>query len=154
MQPLKSKILYVEDHDDTRELMVLVLEQANYEVVTTSSLAGALSLAKNAKFDLFVLDSLLVDGTGIELCKSIRRLDHSTPILFCSAKAYDSDKTEAFGSGAQRYLVKPVDISVLCRTVAELISGRLGADGHSDGNGFRDRAVGHSIDLPKIYTES
>src|SRR6266850_6673731 len=139
MQPLKSKILYVEDHDDTRELMALVLEQANYEVVTTSSLASALSLAKSAKFDLFVLDSLLVDGTGIELCKSIRLLDDSTPILFCSAKAYDSDKNEAFSSGAQRYLVKPIDISILCRTVAELISGRLGADGHSDGNGFRDR---------------
>jgi DNA-binding response OmpR family regulator len=141
MQPLKSKILYVEDHDDTRELMALVLEQANYEVVTTPSLAGALRLAKSAKFDLFVLDSLLADGTGIELCKSIRRLDDSTPILFCSAKAYDYDKAEAFNSGAQRYLVKPIDIAVLCRTVAELISG---SNRRLDGNGFREHAVGHS----------
>jgi two-component system, OmpR family, response regulator ResD len=138
MQPLKSKILYVEDHDDTRELMALVLEQANYEVVATPSLAGALSLAKSSKFDLFVFDSLLGDGTGIELCKSIRRLDNSTPILFCSAKAYDKDKAEAFSSGAQRYLVKPIDIAVLCQTVAELISG---SDGHLNGDGLRKLAV-------------
>jgi two-component system phosphate regulon response regulator PhoB len=143
MQPPKSKILYVEDHDDTRELVALVLEQANYEVITTPSLAGALKLAKSAKFDLFVLDSLLGDGNGIDLCKRIRRLDDSTPILFCSAKAYDTDKNEAFSSGAQRYLVKPVEISVLCRTVAELLSGRNGSDGHSDGDGQRRNAVGN-----------
>jgi DNA-binding response OmpR family regulator len=123
MRPTKSKILFVEDHEDTRELMALVLEQANYEVVTAPSIARALTLAGGDKFDLFVLDSLLLDGTGIELCKLIREIDHSTPILFCSAKAYDKDKNEAFSSGAQRYLVKPIEISLLCRTVAELITG-------------------------------
>ena len=136
MQPLKSKILYVEDHDDTRELMALALKQANYEVITTPSLTGALRLAKSVKFDLFVFDSLLGDGSGIELCKSIRQLDNSTPILFCSAKAYDKDKAEAFSSGAQRYLVKPIDIALFRQTVAELITGG------SDGN--RERALGHS----------
>jgi DNA-binding response OmpR family regulator len=144
MQPLKSKILYVEDHDDTRELMALVLEQANYEVITTSSLAGALRLAKSAKFDLFVFDSLLGDGTGIELCKSIRLHDHSTPILFCSAKAYESDKAEAFNSGAQGYLVKPIEISTLCRTVAELITKRIGVDRQSEEDEFGKRPLGRS----------
>jgi DNA-binding response OmpR family regulator len=141
MQPVKSKILFVEDHDDTRELMALVLSQANYEVVTAPSLAGAIKLAKTHKFDLFVLDSLLGDGTGIELCRLIRRMDHLTPILFCSAKAYDNDKIEAFRSGAQRYLVKPVDIRLLCLTVAELLKGSDGPDHSSNGNRSGEKAI-------------
>lgn len=122
MQLAKSRILFVEDHEDTRELITLVLEQANYEVVTAPSMARALILAEGDRFDLFVLDSLLLDGSGIELCKLIRQMDHSTPILFCSAMAYDKDKNEAYDSGAQGYLVKPIDIGLLCRTVAELLT--------------------------------
>jgi DNA-binding response OmpR family regulator len=141
MQLTQSKILFVEDHDDTRELMALVLEQANYEVVTSPSIAGALALAETATFDLFILDSLLGDGTGIELCQQIRRIDHSTPILFCSAKAYDSDKDEAFSSGAQRYLVKPVDLALLCLTVAELINARIESDDGVNGKKSTKSAV-------------
>jgi DNA-binding response OmpR family regulator len=143
----KSKILFVEDHEDTRELMTFVLERADYEVVTTPTIAGALTLAETVRFDLFVLDSMLGDGTGVELCKRIRLNDHSTPILFCSAKAYESDKNEAFSSGAQRYLVKPIDISVLCRTVAELITEPNGSDGSPNGNGSTGKAVGQSNKL-------
>src|SRR6185503_15999692 len=85
----KSKILLVEDHEDTSELMVLLLNQLNYDVVTTTSVAGALQLAESADFDLFVFDSLLTDGTGTELCKRIRQRDGATPILFYSAQAYE-----------------------------------------------------------------
>ena len=118
----KSKILLVEDHEDTSDLMVLLLNQLNYDVVTATSVAGALSLAESATFDLFVLDSLLTDGTGTELCKRIRQRDGSTPILFYSAKAYDDDKDEALLAGAQKYLVKPVDTKVFCSAVAELLT--------------------------------
>jgi DNA-binding response OmpR family regulator len=143
MQPAKSRILYVEDHDDTRELIALVLEQENYDVVTATSIAGALTLAKKTSFDLFILDSLLVDGTGVDLCKHLRLLDDSTPILFCSAKAYETDKAEAFSSGAQSYLVKPVDLGLLCEVVAELITGHTGSVGRANGNGSM-RKVGRA----------
>ena len=118
----KSKILLVEDHEDTSDLMVLLLNQLNYDVVTTTTVAGALSLAESASFDLFVLDSMLTDGTGTELCKRIRQRDDSTPILFYSAKAYDQDKDEALLAGAQKYLVKPVDTGVFCSAVTELLT--------------------------------
>lgn len=74
MQPIKGRILFVEDHEDTRDLMALILEQSNYEVLTASSIAGALELVKAERFDLFMLDSLLIDGTGLELCKRIRAI--------------------------------------------------------------------------------
>ncbi len=116
------KILLVEDHEDTRELIVVVLRQSAYEVSTATSLAEALMLAGKQKFDLFVLDSKLPDGSGVELCKRIRQLDQSTPILFCSALAYESDRDEALISGAQKYLVKPVDLHLLLSTVGELLT--------------------------------
>ena len=120
----KNKILLVEDHEDTSELMVLLLSQLDYDVVTTTTVAGALSLAESAEFDLFVLDSLLSDGTGTELCKRIRQRDGETPILFYSARAYDHDKDEALLAGAQKYLVKPVDTRVFCNAVTELLNGQ------------------------------
>jgi len=133
MQPARRKILFVEDHDDTRDLFSIVLDQSNYEVVTSANMAGALTLAETGTFDLFVLDSLLEDGTGLELCKRIRLIDHSTPILFYSALAYEKDRNEAINSGAQRYLVKPVDIPLLCNTVAEML--RVAEESNGRGNG-------------------
>ena len=120
--PAKQKILLVEDHEDTSELMVLLLNQLNYDVATAASVSGALGLAEAADFDLFVLDSLLPDGTGTDLCKHIRKRNNSTPILFYSARAYDQDKHEALMAGAQRYLVKPVDFDVFSRTVDEMLN--------------------------------
>ena len=116
------KILFVEDHEDTRDLMVLVLTDLNYEVVTTGSVTGALTAAAAEKFDLFVVDNLLADGSGIELCKALRETDKATPILFYSAQAYEQDKQEAFNSGAQSYLVKPVSLSLFCETIDRLIN--------------------------------
>ena len=118
----KQKILLVEDHEDTSELMVLLLNQLNYDVATADSVSGALGMADAADFDLFVFDSLLPDGTGTELCKHIRERNDSTPILFYSAMAYDQDKHEALMAGAQRYLVKPVDFDVFSRTVHEMLN--------------------------------
>ena len=127
--PGKPKILLVEDHEDTSDLMVLILSQLNYDVATAASISGALGLADSTDFDLFVFDSMLPDGTGTDLCKHIRERNNSTPILFYSAMAFEHDKDEALTAGAQRYLVKPVDSEVLCRTVTELLNGGARSSG-------------------------
>jgi DNA-binding response OmpR family regulator len=116
------RILFVEDHQDTLDLFEVVLSELNYQVVTASSVERALELAGNQRFDIFVLDSWLSDGSGIDLCKQIRLTDRTTPILFCSGKAYEKDKEEALVAGAQGYLIKPVDMSELGETIARLIS--------------------------------
>ena len=121
MENFQSHILYIEDHEDTRELVTLVLAKSNYRVTTTCSIEDALKLAREQHFDLYLLDSWLPDGTGIELCKRLREFDHGTPIMFLSAAAYETDKQAAMDSGAQRYLVKPADIQVLSLEVGALI---------------------------------
>ena len=119
----KRRILYVEDHEDTRELVVLLLNQQNYEVTTAESISSAIELALLNKYDLYLLDYWLPDGSGLELCRSIREFDARTPILFYSAAAYEVDRELALKSGAQGYLTKPTQNSELCDLVSLLIEG-------------------------------
>jgi DNA-binding response OmpR family regulator len=122
MQPkLSPRVLYIEDHEDTRELVTLVLKQRSYEVVTGSTIKTGVALAGSQQFDLYLLDSWLPDGSGLDLCKQIREFDKATPILFYSAAAYESDRELAIQSGAQAYLIKPSQPSELCNVVTALI---------------------------------
>ena len=159
MEPRQHHILYIEDHDDTRELVTLVLTQSNYRVTTACSSKDALKLAREQEFDLYLLDSWLPDGTGIELCKQLREFDQETPVMFISAAAYETDKQAAMESGAQRYLVKPVDTQVLSSEVSALISLSANKIDQPGGNaaGYclwrRDtdkRAMRLSAPIPKI----
>lgn len=115
------RVLYVEDHDDTRELVTLLLNQRSFEVVTGSTIASGIALATAQEFDLYLLDSWLPDGSGLDLCQRIREFDKTTPILFFSAAAYASDHETALRCGAQAYLTKPSHPTELCRVVTELI---------------------------------
>jgi DNA-binding response OmpR family regulator len=115
------RVLYVEDHDDTRELVTLVLEQRSYEVVSSSTIKSGVALAGSQDFDLYLLDSWLPDGSGLDLCEQIRQFDKITPIVFYSAAAYEIDREQALRCGAQAYLVKPSQPSELCNLVTSLI---------------------------------
>ena len=115
------RVLYIEDHEDTRELVTLLLTQRSYEVVSGATIESGIALAVAQDFDLYLLDSWLPDGSGLELCEKIRQFDKTTPILFYSAAAYASDHDMALKCGAQAYLIKPSQPSDLCRMVSELI---------------------------------
>lgn len=117
----QSHILYIEDHEDTKELVSLVLAEANHRVTTTSSSKDALKLAREHHFDLYILESWIAGGSGIELCQRLREFDRFTPIMFFSGAAYETDKQAALGNGAQYYLVKPAHIQVLRDQVSTLI---------------------------------
>lgn len=119
--PDTPRVLYIEDHEDTRELVTLVLEQRRFEVVTGSTIQSGIALAASQDFDLYLLDSWLPDGSGLDLCRRIREFDKTTPILFYSAAAYEIDKDLAINSGAQAYLIKPSQPSELCNLVVSLI---------------------------------
>ncbi|MDX6613883.1 MAG: two-component system, OmpR family, response regulator [Blastocatellia bacterium] len=121
METRQHHVLYIEDHLDTRELVTLVLAKCNYRVTTGSTLADGLNLAREHHFDLYMLDSWLPDGSGIDLCKSLREFDPSTPIMFFSGAAYESDKQTAINSGAQGYIIKPAHLDKLCSEVSKLI---------------------------------
>jgi CheY-like chemotaxis protein len=122
MSTLVPQILYTEDDADTRELVYFVLTNSDCKVTLADSHEQALTLARTKQFDLYMLDNWMPGCSGIDLCKRLREFDPTTPILFYSGAAYDSDLQAAFASGAQGYLTKPVDNDALVRTVFRLIS--------------------------------
>jgi CheY-like chemotaxis protein len=82
MSKSKPRILFVDNHEDTRYLVITWLGTLGYEVTATHSVSEGLKLAKSECFDLYLLDSRLADGDGKELCEKIREIDELTPIVF------------------------------------------------------------------------
>ena len=121
MHPHKKQILCVEDDDETCLLIANLLGLINCDVMTVQSVKEALQKIEDENFDLYLLDNWLPGGSGIELCQKIRETDTKTPIVFYSGAAYDTDKQEARAAGAQLYLVKPTDISLLVTSIRELL---------------------------------
>ncbi|MCA1558553.1 MAG: response regulator [Acidobacteria bacterium] len=107
---MSRRILYVEDHDDTRVLMTILLKNAGFEVTEASNAMEALEKAKAERFDLYLLDHTFPDASGVTVCKALRELDAHTPILFYSARAMEKEREEAINAGAQDYLIKPNDL--------------------------------------------
>jgi DNA-binding response OmpR family regulator len=119
---MQRRILFIEDHDDTRELVKFVLESKGYSVTSDTTVAAGLRLARASKFDLCLIDNWLPDAAGVELCEQIRSFDSITPVLFYSGAASDADRLFAMQAGAQGYLAKPCSFVVLIRTIESLIA--------------------------------
>jgi len=116
----RKRILFVEDEEDERELAALTL--AEYTLNCARDFHEGLRLARQRYFDLYILDNWLPDVSGVELCRTIRKFDPHTPVMFYSAAAYKRDIAEALRAGAQAYLVKPTLPGELMRAVALLTS--------------------------------
>ena len=122
MKTRDARILYAEDDADTRELVTIILKRQNCQVVATESHDEALRLARAENFDLYLIDNWLPGISGVRLCEQLREFDQSTPVLFYSAAAYETDIKRALSSGGQGYLVKPVDCDRLVAEIWRLIS--------------------------------
>ena len=114
----RKLILLVDDEEDTWELVALTLTE--YKLIYALDFDEALRLAHQRYFDLYILDNWLPSGSGVGLCRRIREFDPYTPILFYSAAAYSRDIEEGLRSGAQAYLIKPVNSVDLQEAVKRL----------------------------------
>jgi len=115
----RNHILCVDDNEDTCEILAVAVPQVEFTVANT--FAKGLDFVRRGVFDLYLLDNWLPDGSGIELCREIRRTDTNTPVVFLSAAAYSRDHEEAIAAGATAYIDKPVDLFCLETTVTGLI---------------------------------
>ena len=120
-KPDKSRILHVDDDADARLLISASLRDFGYFVVTAGSVAEALSLAKDLKFDLCILDVRLPDGTGIELCQQLRKLRPDSRVIYYSAYADEAEQKAALSVCGDAYLKKPVSAEYLEQTIAKLL---------------------------------
>jgi DNA-binding response OmpR family regulator len=102
MNPHSMKhILHVEDDTDTGSMLCSLLRLINCRVTTATTSAEALDKIGSDSFDLYLLDTWLPGGSGVELCCRLRETDATTPVVFYSAAAYDSERDEATAAGVQ-----------------------------------------------------
>jgi CheY-like chemotaxis protein len=123
MSEVKCRILCVDDHEDTPEMLKLLLSQSDYEVHPAHSMEEALELAQKYEFDLYVLDKRLPDGTGMELWIKLNALTPGVPCIFYSGDAYEVHRLEAIAAGAHAYVPKP-DVDALIETVNKILAER------------------------------
>jgi DNA-binding response OmpR family regulator len=116
-----KRILLVDDHEDTCEVVALLLGLERYQVTTAFTAADGLSLARSRCFDLYIIDEWLPDGRGVELVSRVRSFDATTPITCYTADARASLREEALGAGAQAFIVKPSEPKNLIETIERLL---------------------------------
>jgi DNA-binding response OmpR family regulator len=122
----RARVLCVDDNDDSREMLCLLLRSSGIEVKAVATADQALSSIQIERFDLYLLDAWLPDLDGFELCRRIRRRLPHTPILFFSGAAYETDKQRGLEAGANTYVIKP-DLSGLLEAGLIAASGTVAA---------------------------
>jgi two-component system phosphate regulon response regulator PhoB len=121
---VKPKILVVDDEPEAVELLEFNLKQAGYVVSTAGDGAEALKRARTQAPDMIVLDVMLPEMDGFEICKSLR-LDSSTakiPIIMLTAKAAEIDRVLGLELGADDYLTKPFSPRELLLRIKKILA--------------------------------
>ncbi|WP_413174774.1 winged helix-turn-helix domain-containing protein [Anabaena azotica] len=122
-----SRILVVEDEELIREMLVVALEGEGYEIITAVDGRTAVEVLKNCEsnsgespFDLVVLDLMLPQINGLDICRLLRHQGNAVPILMLSAKGSETDRVLGLEVGADDYLTKPFSMRELvarCRAL-------------------------------------
>lgn len=122
-----TRVLVVEDEDLIREMLVLALEGEGYEVVTAEDGRTALNLLQEAElpeaefpYNLLILDLMLPQINGLDLCRLLRHQSNHVPILIVSAKSSETDRVLGLEVGADDYITKPFSMRELiarCRAI-------------------------------------
>lgn len=120
---VRSKILVVDDEPEAVELVEFNLEQAGFAVITAADGAEALNKAKTNSPNLIVLDLMLPEISGLEVCKMLRRdpAVAGVPIIMLTAKAAEIDRVLGLELGADDYITKPFSPRELVLRIKKLL---------------------------------
>jgi len=116
-----KKILVVEDDPATVAGLSETLSEEHFEVATVMSGKMGYEKAKEGSYDLIILDLMLPDKSGVEVCKDLRRDGINTPILMLTGKKEEIDKVIGLEMGADDYVTKPFSIRELVARVKALL---------------------------------
>jgi two-component system, OmpR family, alkaline phosphatase synthesis response regulator PhoP len=117
----KAAVLLVEDEENLLEALKLNLELEDYEVTGVGDGAAALQILDKEHFDLIILDVMLPEIDGIEVCEAVRLKGNEVPILILSAKNSSADRVLGLKKGADDYLAKPFNLEELLLRVQKLL---------------------------------
>jgi DNA-binding response OmpR family regulator len=118
---MPQHILVAEDQADIRDLLVMNLRGAGYEVISVADGLAALASQEERASDLLILDLMMPGLGGLEVCKALRARGHGTPILMLTAKSTELDRVLGLELGADDYLTKPFSLAELLARVKALL---------------------------------
>jgi two-component system, OmpR family, manganese sensing response regulator len=116
-----ARILIVEDNEAVSVVIKMQLEPDTYVIDVVQTGLQALEQLKSGTYDLIILDWMLPDISGIQVCQEFRAGGGSTPVLMLTAKDRIDDKVTGLDAGADDYLVKPFDQMELNARVRALL---------------------------------
>lgn len=115
------RILLAEDEENIRDIVKLNLELENYEVVETDNGKDAVNLFREQFFDLIILDVMMPEMNGFEVCEQIRLSNTEVPVIFLTAKDTSQDRINGLKKGADDYLTKPFTLEELLLRIQNLL---------------------------------
>ena len=119
---MKEKILVLEDEIGIRSFVSINLKREGYEIIEAGTGSEAIEqLSNHPDISIALLDVMLPDMSGIDVCKFIRQQFDQIGVIMLTAKGQEEDKLEGFMSGADDYIVKPFSIKELLVRVSALI---------------------------------
>ena len=134
-----EKILIVDDENDIAELISDILEDEGYETVIANDGKTAINLVREENFDLILLDVMMPDISGTEVCASIRN-ETSCPIIFVTAKTNLTSKLVGFEVGADDYITKPYNPTILLLRINALLK-RAAASSANNSTFYREMEI-------------
>ena len=149
------KILVVDDEYDVTELLSYNLRRNGFRVQSVNDPRRVMDVVREFEPDLIVLDIMMPDLSGLQVCRMIRQESSlkAIPIIFLSAKTEEGDRIEGFESGADDYVCKPFSPKELMLRVLAVLK-RAGEDVEEEGearflevNGIRLDVEHHSVDV-------
>src|SRR5262249_5460800 len=126
-----AKILIVEDEPDLQQVLEYNLKQAGHEVLLAKLGQEGIRLAREHRPDIVLLDLMLPDTSGIEVCRSLKEgpTTRTIPVLMVTARGEEIDRVVGFEIGADDYVVKPFSVrELLLRIQAVLRRGKADAE--------------------------
>ena len=142
----KPKILVIEDERSLVEVLSCNLEREGFEVFVAFDGQEGLRQAQLKLPDLVVLDLMLPNKPGLEVCRELRQgaRTREIPIIMVTAKAEESDELVGFATGADDYVTKPYSMKILIQRIkkelrATTVEGRVGGRQGDRESGDRDR---------------
>jgi len=142
-QTMKAKILAADDEPDVLELIEVNLKMAGYEVLTAADGTQALRKARAAAPDLILLDIMLPEMDGLEVCKALRRnaATAALPIIMLTARAAEIDRVLGLELGADDYITKPFSPRELILRVKNVLKRAAAESGDAERIQFRDLLI-------------
>ncbi|MDU5613432.1 MAG: response regulator transcription factor, partial [Slackia sp.] len=137
-----SKIMLIDDDESLRELVGQIAAREGWDYCCSDNGAAGLEMLRRERPDVLVLDVMLPDMNGFDVCRLIRSEGRRVPVVFLSAKGDIVDKSVGFNSGADDYLVKPFLTEELVLRVKVWLNRRARAAAATDARAKGSFCVG------------